>query len=94
MKKIKHILLIITACIIMGCQSPFFKSTQGTFLNAGLSIPTQSTIDLQIVSYLSGENIFIKDKSSVDYEFTSAETNSYFGLIKTEIYRNGKIKVK
>jgi hypothetical protein len=43
---------------------------------------------------LSGENIYIKDKSSVDYEFTSAETNSYFGLIKTEIYRNGKIKVK
>lgn len=88
-------MVIFTAGFITGCISPFFNSTQGTCINAGVSLPADGNIDLQIMSYLSGEKIMVKEKSDISYQFNMCETNSYFfGMIKTEINRNGKIKVK
>lgn len=88
------VFIIITSSFLIGCNNLFYSSTQGTSLNAGIYLPNNSNVDLKIISYLSGEHITVKDKCDIEYEFNCSETNSYFGLIKTEINRNGKIKVK
>ena len=87
-------MIILTASFITGCQPLFFRSIQGTSVNAGISLPSDGAIDLQIVSYLSGETISIKDKSNITYTYNSSVTNSYFGIITTQESRNGKIEVK
>lgn len=85
-------LLALTICY--GCTVPYFRSIQGTSVTAGISLPSEGNAELQIMSYLSGEKIQIKEKSNVTYSYTHTATNNYFfGMIKTEEFRNGKIKV-
>lgn len=93
MKYIKYMTYIITSCFIMGCSNMFFKSTQGTSSIVGVYVPNEN-INLQLLSYLSGHQIMIKDKCEIDYEWKTFETNSYFGVISSENYKEGKITVK
>lgn len=86
--------LIVLLTICCGCTVPYFRSIQGTSVTAGISLPAEGNAELQIMSYLSGEKIQIKDKSNISYSYTHTATNNYFfGMIKTEEFRNGKIKV-
>lgn len=86
--------LIVLLTICCGCTVPYFRSIQGTSVTAGISLPAEGNAELQIMSYLSGEKIQIKEKSNVTYSYTHTATNNYFfGMIKTEEFRNGKIKV-
>lgn len=86
-------LLALTICC--GCTVPYFRSIQGTSVTAGISLPSESNAELQFMSYLSGEKIQIKEKSNVSYSYTHTATNNYFfGMIKTEEFRNGKIKIE
>lgn len=84
----------LATCFIIGCYSPYFKSTQGTLTNIGISMPNEEMLHFQIASYLGGDSIIVKDKAVIEYEWRTTETNNYFGLIKTENNRQGKIKVK
>ena len=90
--RILTLIALLTICC--GCTVPYFRSTQGTSVTAGISLPSEGNAELQIMSYLSGEKIQIKDKSNISYSYTHTATNNYFfGMIKTEEFRNGKIKV-
>lgn len=90
----KHLALITLLLFLSGCTVPYFRSIQGTSVTAGISLPAEGNAELQIMSYLSGEKIQIKDKSNISYSYTHTATNNYFfGMIKTEEFRNGKIKV-
>ena len=87
-------LALITLLALAGCTVPYFRSIQGTSVTAGISLPSEGNAELQIMSYLSGEKIQIKEKSNVSYSYTHTATNNYFfGMIKTEEFRNGKIKI-
>lgn len=90
MNKLLTILLTITC---LGCSTPYFKSTQGTLTNVGVSLPSDQFLQFQLASYLSGDNIIVKDKSKIKYEWTTSETNNYFGIIKTMNNRHGKIAI-
>lgn len=90
-----RILILITLAMITGCTVPYFKSIQGTSVTAGISLPSEGNTELQIMSYLSGEKIQIKEKCNISYSYTHTATNNYFfGMIQTEEFRNGKIKVQ
>lgn len=84
----KYLAIIL---LLTGCSSPFFKSTQGTLTNVGVSLPNADIASFQIASYLSGQQITVKDTSKITYSWNNSETNSYFGLIKTQTNRNGEI---
>ena len=87
-------LALITLLALTGCTVPYFRSIQGTSVTAGISLPSEGNAELQIMSYLSGEKIQVKEKSNVSYSYTHTATNNYFfGMIKTEEFRNGKIKI-
>lgn len=91
----KHLALItlLTVCCT-GCTVPYFKSTQGTLTTAGVSLPNSEIMNFQIASYLSGQQITVKENSKkITYSWNTSETNSYFGLIKTGANRNGKITI-
>lgn len=88
----KH-LALITLLFLSGCTVPFFKSTQGTLTNVGVSLPNVDMASFQIASYLSGQQIIVKDTSKIKYTWNTSETNSYFGVIKTGTNRNGEIIV-
>lgn len=86
-------LLILSLFLLTGCSTPYFKSTQGTLTNVGVSLPSDQFLHFQLASYLSGDNIIVNDKSKIKYEWTTSETNNYFGLIKTMNNRHGKIAI-
>lgn len=89
----KH-LTLIALLTLTGCSLPYFKSTQGTLTNVGVSLPNAESISFQIASYLSGQQITVKEKSKkITYSWNTSETNSYFGVIKTQTSRNGKITI-
>jgi hypothetical protein len=92
---IKRLLPIgmLATWLLSGCTSYYFKSTQGTLTNVGLTVPNNNLMQVQIASYLHGDNISIRDKSKVIYRWSTSETNNYFGLIKTMNNRKGSIKV-
>lgn len=87
-------LICLYAILLTGCTVPYFKSTQGTLTNAGISLPNVDMASFQIASYLSGQQITVKENSKkITYSWNTSETNSYFGLIKTGANRNGKITI-
>lgn len=89
----KH-LILIALLTVTGCSLPYFKSTQGTLTNVGVSLPNADTASFQIASYLSGQQITVKELSKkITYSWNTSETNSYFGVIKTQTSRNGKITI-
>lgn len=76
-----------------GCSRPFFRSLTGTQTAIAVSIPDEDYIKLNIVSYLNGELVTIRDPSWIKYKFKTAETNSYFGIVRTEAFRESEIRV-
>jgi hypothetical protein len=89
-----RLILLSLLFLLTGCQSLFFKATQGNVTNIGVTLPSNNTLDLQIASYLNGDIITVKDKSEITYSWQTSETNSYFGIITTQNNRKGKIKIK
>ena len=86
----KYLAIIL---LLTGCSSSFFKSTQGKLTNVGVSLPNADMASFQIASYLSGQQITVKETSKIKYTWNTSETNSYFGVIKTQTNRNGEIIV-
>lgn len=92
--KLLFLMLLFTLCTFCtGCKSPFFKSNQGQILNAGILLPN-SLSDIQIMSFLNGHNVTIKDKSDITFQWMNITSNSYFNVIKTHTINKGEINVK
>lgn len=86
-------LICLYAILLTGCTAPYFRSTQGTLTNVGVSLPNVDMASFQIASYLSGQQIIVKEASKIKYTWNTSETNSYFGVIKTQTNRNGGITI-
>ena len=86
-------LIFLPLVIFTGCKTPFFRSTQGVLTNVGVSIPNSDVASFQIAQYLSGQQVTVKEPSTIKYSWKIAETNNYFGLVKTQTIRIGEIQV-
>lgn len=90
----KNYLILIYCFMLSGCSQPFFKSVQGTSTSIGLSIPSEDALQMEAVHYLNGEKVIIRDSSTIEYVFKTAETNSYFGIIHTQSQRDSSLKIE
>ena len=86
-------LIFLPLIILTGCKTPFFRSTQGVLTNVGISVPNSDVASFQIASYLSGQQVTVKEPSTIKYSWKIAETNNYFWAIETTSYRSGEIQV-
>lgn len=67
-----------------GCVYRGAKVVEGTDLAVGLSIPgTDGAADLTVFNYLSGFRLGAAKGAEMSVRYTSAETNSWFGVCET-----------
>ena len=94
MKKIRLALLFLSAMLfIAGCTTNFYKEVDGTSTILGVSLPDEQYIQINALSYLGGSKTIVKEPAHIVHEYTSASTNSYFGVVKTQEIRTSKITV-
>lgn len=84
---IRFLSIFIIAFIMCGCNSVFFRSLNGTSNSIALSLPTDTSVKIQICEYLNGEKTTVRDNSNIVYKFKASSTNNYFGVIHTHEYR-------
>lgn len=90
----KKALVVLLAIVSFGCSSPFFKSVDGVSNSVAISIPSEDAIKLQVLEYLSGEKVVVRDKAKIKYKFESASTNNYFGIIHIKEHRQSEVQVE
>ena len=87
-------LIFLPLFLIVGCSTQFFRSTQGVCTNVGISVPNSDVASFQIAQYLSGQQVTVKEPSTIKYSWNIAETNNYFWVIETTSSRSGEIQVE
>lgn len=87
-------LILVLALLAVGCTSPYYRSLDGTSTSVGLCVPESDTMRLDVVQYLSGSRVSVKDKGTITHEYKCSSTNSYFGLIRTQEHRESRIVVR
>lgn len=86
--------LALALCVLMcGCTSPFYKEVDGTSTILGVSLPDEQYIQINALSYLGGSKTYVREPACIKHTYTSASTNSYFGVIHTQEYRTNTIEV-
>lgn len=89
----KKALLIALLCLA-GCETPFFRSIQGTSSTIGISLPNEDIVQFQAFQYLNGEKVVVRDVANISYSFRTSETNNYFGVIETNTTRDSTLEIK
>lgn len=76
---------IAAACLFAsGCAYKGGKVVEGTDLAVGMDIPgTEGTAQLNVLNYLSGFRLGIDRNAALKVKYTVAESNEYFGIIRT-----------
>lgn len=96
MNILNNMAILITAAVLAlcaGCTSPFYKEVDGTSTILGVSLPDEQYIQINALSYLGGSKTTVREPAYITHEYTSASTNSYFGVVHTQEYRESKITV-
>lgn len=93
MVKMKKIFLVLVTLVVFGCSSNFYREVDGTSTILGVSLPDEQYIQINALSYLGGSKTIVKEPACIMHEYTSASTNSYFGIVKTQETRTSKITV-
>ena len=80
----------MTGCLYRGC-----KVVEGTDIAIGLSVPgTEETLQINALNYLSGFRLGVAENAALTVEYSSAETNSYFGCVHVRTAKRVKAKVE
>lgn len=87
-------LILVLALLAVGCTSPYYRSLDGTSTSVGICVPESDTMRLDVVQYLSGSRVTVKDKGTITHEYTHTSSNRYFGVISTVESRSSKVTVK
>ena len=86
---------ILLALICCGCVCRGAKITEGTDLAVGINVPsTEGALQLQLLNYLSGFRLGVAENAALTVEYSSAETNSYFGCVYVRTAKRVKAKVE
>lgn len=76
--------LALGSLLFGGCVYRGAKITEGTDLAVGISLPgTDGILSCQALNYLSGFRLGVAEGSALTVAYTTAETNSYFGVVST-----------
>jgi hypothetical protein len=76
------LLPLVAGCAGMGDGA---KVVEGTDLTFGVQFPYTDCETMAMVNYLTGFRVTVAENARCKVKYTSAETNSYFGLIETRV---------
>lgn len=76
---------VIAVSFLCGCaQYKGAKVVEGTDLAVGMTIPVENApLKFEALNWLSGFRLGIDQNARLELEYTVAETNSYFGVVRT-----------
>ena len=86
-------LAVALSLLLAGCSPNFYKEVDGTSTILGVSLPDEQYIQINALSYLGGSKTYVREPACIKHTYTSASTNSYFGVIHTQEYRTNTIEV-
>ncbi len=76
--------VVAALALLHGCVYRGAKVVEGTDLAVGLSVPaTDGAADLTVFNYLSGFRLGVAKDAEMTVKYSSAETNSWFGMCTT-----------
>lgn len=86
--------ITIAAFLLGGCVYKGAKVTEGTDLAVGFNVPgSEGALQFNIFNWLSGFRLGVAENSMLHVRYTTAETNSYFGVITTHTAKTVYAKV-
>ncbi len=75
---------VAALALLHGCVYRGAKVVEGTDLAVGISVPaTDGAADLTVLNYLSGFRLGVAKDAEMSVKYSSAETNSWFGVCTT-----------
>ena len=90
MIKYYFIVLFLT---ITGCAHNFYSEIDGTSTILGVSLPEESYMKINMLSYLGGSKTYVREPAVITHEYETASTNSYFGMVHTREWRRSAVTV-
>ena len=79
---------IVATLLFAGCASESAKVVEGTDLSVGFSLPmAEGESNFTVFNWLSGFKTTTAESSRVKLRYTCAETNEYFGVIRTQTHK-------
>lgn len=87
---IKAALLLSLSTFIVSCTAlKGVRIVEGTHFTAGLTIPgTEGAFQINAIDYSSGLCMSVNSNAVLIVDYVHAETNNWFYLLETKIYRN------
>lgn len=77
-------LFVLALGAICGCAYKGAKVVEGTDLAVGINVPAaEGEAQLQLINYLSGFRLGVDRNAILQVRYSTAETNSYLGVIST-----------
>ena len=94
-----HLLVLVVALAaafaLSGCVYKGAKVTEGTDLAVGFTVPgTEGAIQFDALNYLTGFRLGVAENAALKVKYTCSETNSYFGVVTTRVYKSIDAKVE
>ena len=85
----------LAALLLTGCAAESAKVVEGRDLSVGFSLPgMEGEANFTLFNYLSGFKVTTSESSKVKLEYSCAETNDYFGVITTRVFKRVKAKIE
>lgn len=83
MKRVIWVALLLCP-VFAGCVYRGAKITEGTDLAVGLSVPaTDGALQVNALNWLSGFRLGVAQNATLRVNYSTADTNDYFGIIHT-----------
>ena len=83
------------ATALCGCVYKGGKITEGTDLAVGLTVPgTEGAVQVNALNWLSGFRLGVAENAALTVEYSSAATNSFFGVVHSSSVKRIKAKVE
>lgn len=86
---------LAVALALTGCVYKGGKITEGTDLAVGLTVPgTEGAVQVNALNWLSGFRLGVAENAALTVEYSSAATNSFFGVVHSSSVKRIKAKVE
>lgn len=87
--------LALFALFCAGCAYRGAKITEGVDLAAGIDLPAaEGVAKLTALNYLSGFRLAVDRNARLTCDYSVAESNAYFGVIRTSTRKTVRAKVE
>lgn len=87
--------IALCICLATGCVYKGAKVIEGTDVSMGISVPgTEGAADLSMLNYLSGFRLAVAENAALTLTYTTAETNSFLGVVSTATAKSIKATVE